>query len=1057
MKSSERRRTRRSSLVINTLLLSSAALWPVMAPAMAQDAEEEITVTAQRRSESIQKVPIAVSAFSEDSLQKQKLDGGPDLVKAIPNVTFAKGNFTGSNFQIRGIGSKLVAASGDSATGIHLNNAPLTANNLFETDFYDTERVEVLRGPQGTLYGRNATGGVLNVITAKPDFEVFDASARFEYGNFNSIKARGMVNVPLGEMFSLRLAGFYTKRDGFGDNLTTGNDVDDRDIYGTRATLGFKPDDSFTAYLMWDHFDEDDSRSRIGKQLCSKDNGPAQVGTEQFSPVGLFSTIQRGFFTQGCRATQANADDILGTINSQATLGGLFGLLSGAQTGDAFAGQMQDEDIRNIEAFLDPIYQSKTDIYELILDWDVSENVRLSSLTSYTEFELFTKQDYNRYVPVVGFNATPNPVNVFAAVPGYASGIYPTVFPNGIPQDPQTGNRDRFSAIDISSNESSQFTQEFRVQTSFDGPVNFSLGANYLRFNSDNRYYVMFNTGTSYYQINNILQTGTGNCGANVANCIFVDPDPNGANRQGHNYYLSYSPYNLQSTAIFGEVYWNVTEDFKITGGVRYTDDDKEVISYPVALGVVGSGDLTPINQRVSFGKMTGRLGFDWTPDLDFTDSTLIYGFYSRGYKAGGLNSPCTAGAGVICGKPDFDPEFINSYEIGFKNTLADGSLQLNLSAFMYDYQGYQVSKIVNRASTNENIDAEIRGAEFESIWSPLEGFRLNANVGYLDTEITSGLSVDTFNRTQGDPNLIVVKSSAASNCVVSVATAQAALAAANATNPFALLGMCAGAFGAAFDGVEVNLEGNQLPNAPHWTISLGAQYSFEIAEEWEFTLRADYYRQTESFTRIYNSQADKLEAWDNLNFTATLANASNGWQVDAFVKNALDEDSLVDTYLTDDSSGLFRNGFYNDPRTFGLAVSYRYTEAEAEVMPVEAPPPAPVAAKTFIVFFDFNRSDLTPEANAVLAEAAAAYKSTGSVSIAVIGHTDTVGSATYNQALSERRADSVKSGLVANGVAGDTISTSGRGFADPLVPTGPGVKEPQNRRATIDLTGSGT
>jgi hypothetical protein len=84
-------------------------------------------------------------------------------------VNFSKGNFTGYNFQIRGIGSKLVSGSGDAGTGIHLNNAPLIANNLFETEFYDVERVEVLRGPQGTLYGRNATGGVVNLLTAKPD------------------------------------------------------------------------------------------------------------------------------------------------------------------------------------------------------------------------------------------------------------------------------------------------------------------------------------------------------------------------------------------------------------------------------------------------------------------------------------------------------------------------------------------------------------------------------------------------------------------------------------------------------------------------------------------------------------------------------------------------------------------------------------------------------------------------------------------------------------------------------------------------------------------------
>ncbi|MFT3810943.1 MAG: OmpA family protein [Micropepsaceae bacterium] len=142
---------------------------------------------------------------------------------------------------------------------------------------------------------------------------------------------------------------------------------------------------------------------------------------------------------------------------------------------------------------------------------------------------------------------------------------------------------------------------------------------------------------------------------------------------------------------------------------------------------------------------------------------------------------------------------------------------------------------------------------------------------------------------------------------------------------------------------------------------------------------------------------------------------------------------------------------------TVKLGVKYHFYEPEAAPVVVEPPPPPPVAAKTFIVFFNFDKSDLTPEAQAVIAEAAAAFASTGSVSIAVVGHTDTVGSAAYNLPLSQRRAASVKAGLVANGVPGGAISTDGRGFSEPLVATGPGVKEPQNRRATIDLTGSGT
>ena len=142
-------------------------------------------------------------------------------------------------------------------------------------------------------------------------------SFRAEYGNYNSIKLRGMFNTPLGDMFALRIAGTYLKRDGFGENLTTGNDVDDRNIWAGRATLGFQPDDTFSAYLMWDHFDEDDSRSRIGKQLCVKDTGPANIGG---TPDQVrFNIAGAGVHTINVVSAMPNISDVVIIANQQAT------------------------------------------------------------------------------------------------------------------------------------------------------------------------------------------------------------------------------------------------------------------------------------------------------------------------------------------------------------------------------------------------------------------------------------------------------------------------------------------------------------------------------------------------------------------------------------------------------------------------------------------------------------------------------------------------------------------------------------------------------------------
>jgi len=949
-------RTLRSLLAVG---VSAAALTAFTAPAMAQTAGsnviEELVVTAQKKEEALQDVPIAVSAFDQNALEKSKIDGGPNLVLAVPNVNFSKGNFTGYNFQIRGIGSKLVAASGDAGTGIHLNNAPLIANNLFETEFYDVERVEVLRGPQGTLYGRNATGGVVNLITAKPT-DQFEGNIRAEYGNYNTMKARGMINLPLGETFALRVAGSYLKRDGFGENIVTGNDADDRDLYGVRATLAFNPSDRFRAWAMWDHFEEDDNRSRIGRQFCTKDNGPANIGGLGYSTAagGLIGQIQRGLFSQGCSPTTLYDPSAQGTVNSQATLGGLFGALGGFQTGDAYAGKMQQPNIRDIESTFDPIYKSKTDIYEFNAQFDVTENVTLNWLSAYTFYKLTTRQDYNRYTPSTNFNTTPNPVNAFAAIPTYPA-IYASLFPNGAVNDPQNGRFNRFTTSDISSGYTEQWSHEVRLQSDFDGPFNYNVGAIFSRYQATGDYYVMFNTGTGFYQINNLLNTGNPNCTTGAA-CVAIDPNAD-PNRSGHNYYDAYGPYDLTSYAAFGEFYYQMSDNFKWTLGLRYTVDEKDIENHSVTLGTPGSGIGAPLAGQpailhVKFKKPTGRFGFDWKPDLGFTDESLIYAFYSRGYKAGGLNSPPSPGIGVVPTAPTFKPELIDAYEIGMKNTLLDGTMQLNLTGFYYDYKGYQISRIINRASTNDNIDAEVYGAELESIWQPVDGLRLNAAIGYLESKIKNASLVDTFNRTQSNPGLVLMKSATASNCVMSTAAAQTVLAVSNGQvtgftpNPFNVLGGCTlastagagtningtgaiaagtNAFGGLVsEGVPVDLSGNELPNAPQWTISLGAQYTWTFGD-WDATLRGDYYHQTSTYARIYNSTADRIKSWDNVNLTLTVNNSDLGVEVAGFMKNATNEKAITDFYLTDDSSGLFRNVFYTEPRTYGVSITKRW------------------------------------------------------------------------------------------------------------------------------------
>jgi outer membrane receptor protein involved in Fe transport len=390
-----------------------------------------------------------------------------------------------------------------------------------------------------------------------------------------------------------------------------------------------------------------------------------------------------------------------------------------------------------------------------------------------------------------------------------------------------------------------------------------------------------------------------------------------------------------------GEVYYQPFEDFTITAGLRFTHDEKDV--FPVSPLLFGflSGVFVPPpvpHQHAEFEETTGRLGFDWHVDTGFTDDTLLYAFYSRGYKGGGFNPPGSVGiAGVT---ETFDPEFVNAYEIGMKNTLLDGSMIFNATGFHYDYEGYQISRIIQRTSVNENIDATVQGLEFELMWEPAEGLRFNGSAGYLNTEITGGTSLDVFDRAQGDPNWTFIHDPFnGQGCLAPTAVMAALMPFLNVPgnegalggacdplggNPLGLSALTVEGAGPA-PGGGVFLEGNELPNAPEWTLNFGVEYTWPLGGGWEATARGDYYRQGEQFMRIFNTDADRLDAYENINLLFRVAQPQQGLAIEAFVQNATDEVAITDAYLTDDSSGLFRNIFLTDPRLFGLRVSKEF------------------------------------------------------------------------------------------------------------------------------------
>ena len=993
--------------VVRTRLAATASVLAltIAAPALAQTAPDggatavdDIIVTAQKREESIQDVPIAVSAFSAETLDAMKIEGGSELMRAIPNVSFSKGNFSMYNFSIRGIGTKAISASSDPAVAVSFNNTPLIRNRLFEQEYLDVNRVEVLRGPQGTLYGRNATAGVVNMIPNLPGPD-FDAMLKAEAGNYGSVRGQMMVNIPITDTFWVRAAASMTKREGFDHNTFLDTKVNGRDLYSTRLSAAWEPSDRFNANLIWEHFGEDDNRSRTGKQLCTRDPGPTRVGAQAVPnsitqnrlsqgclPGGLYGDAAYGTPNGGSFAHWYQASQIIiGTLQSVPGFGANSTLTAVDGTKDPYQGVVQSKSLREIATSYDPKFRASNDVVQLNLEYELSEGVTFYSQTAYSKDDYFSTQDYSRFVS--------NPIFADSTVPlRRVNKPLPTNYtsPGGYYNDPQLGRSNRLLSADLSQSDNSQFTQEFRASSNFDGVFNFNIGANYLDFKTEDNYYV-FNNLFSYiaeyfYNRDNnltVLSTigfATIQCDASSpANkeCVYVDYSRiSNLAGDGHNYFRSRNLVNTRSYGVFGEAYWEVAPSLRLTAGLRYTDDTKETTPIPSQLllgasmsGVPGLMSGGYVNRGYPEGKkvkqswqaVTGRFVADWKPDLALTDDTLIYASYSRGYKGGGMNPPrVDINPLVIQYLPlaeSFEPEYLNAFELGTKNTLYDGRVRFNATAFYYDYQDYQVSQIVDRISLNENFDATIWGAEFEFSANITRAWRIDANIGYLKTKIADGeKSIDVMDRTQGNKDWMILRPwlQVPSNCIAPVKHVETVIA--QSLPEQAMLyfqALCGGSarygsfsedypsmlenwkkFNFQYDpfkdapnfgrGFDADLGGNELPNSPRWTANIGTQYTISTGG-WDTTLRADYYWQDNSYFRIYNTNHDVIRSWDNVNLSITVENIEENISVQAYVKNALDDAPITDAFINSDDTGLTTNVFTLDPRFYGFSVTKRF------------------------------------------------------------------------------------------------------------------------------------
>ncbi len=987
----------------------------------ARSAVETVTVTSSKLGGAdVQSIPISITALSQEQLTATQTAGGPDLVKQVPNLTFTKTNFTGYSINIRGIGTQAISVTTDPAVAVAFNDQPFIRNHFFEQEFYDVAQVEVLRGPQGTLYGRNATAGVVNLTSAKPT-DQFEAMASAEFGNYHQRRLEGMINLPIvDDRLDIRIAGEWTKRQGYSFNELTDQRIDGRDLWSGRVTIGFKPLENLQTYLVWEHFSENDDRMRTAKQLCNRMPVPEALGGDAGGTIGGSGVIApANYGSQGCQMSSLYSPEAFQVPNGF-SLPYYFGLGSIGLTitgKDPYVSATQSRNLRVIETTLDPIYRVKSDIAELNADYGVTSDLTLTSQTAFNHDFLWSTEDYNRFNTAPGVFAAVNNDGIMTPNGGSVCDSQGNCLPTGTFCDPQIGCSDRLVAQDLSREHSWQLSQEIRLASKFSGPFNFSAGANYLHYETDEDYFVFINSITANMAARGAAGPDGGNPGtvsgggntryvpgvSDNSSCLFggfmlpnptaihdpygcgyIDPNPiDRINGNGHNYFRSQNPYVLNSYAAFGEAYYDVLPDLKLTTGLRWTEDRKHFTEIPSELLVEGWGyPITGVIDQV-WDQFTGRAAVNWTPKLDFTDQTLVYGSYAHGYKAGGANPPgavlltYNATWGEITNPIHpaiFKPEFVDAFELGTKNTLLDGALTLNGSVFYYNYENYQISEIVDRTAINLNFDAHIKGAELEATWEPVPGLRFNLAGGYEDARLAKGTkAVDLMDRAAGRTDWMVIKPfpTQASNCVLPVYTVlldlndvykQCTRAYNQHTDPVSgltytpyptidIYGNEISSTYPGFDplagtsddpytgqniynghdygpaphngaGFDKDLGGNRLPNAPPLTFSMGAQYSLPLSSDWAGTLRADYYWQDYSWARVFNDNPyDRLRGYTNVNL-ALILTSQNGWQVMLYDKNVFNTTAITGTFLNSDDTGLTTNVFLTDPKLIGIRVT---------------------------------------------------------------------------------------------------------------------------------------
>ncbi|MGD9816593.1 MAG: TonB-dependent receptor [Hyphomonadaceae bacterium] len=861
--------------------------------AMAQDGEDEIVVTATRRDQALQDVPIAVTPVTADMIENSGIRDVQDLTSVAPSLQFnVSESESSATARLRGVGTQGSNPGLESAVGIFVDGVYRARNGVALSDLGDVQQIEVLRGPQGTLFGRNTSSGLITITTRSPDLAEFSARGEVSYGAWNESRVAAGVNIPLVEdTLALHFFGSRSERDGFldlnadGPNPLLGptrpndgvGDTNTRGAYNLRGQLAWQisPDADFRMIVDYAERDE------------------ACCGAQIYNPVLLNGNPVTNLNSAAVESAPVNFGT--GRMQWVANLGGYGPNVTALNP----LGALGTGEIGDRQGFTNFGYDASNEDYGVSgeLNWDIG-GVTLTSITAYRNWTGVggSDSDYSQaelvYVPEGG-----------------------------------------------SSTEYKIFTQEFRLAGET-GRLNWLVGLFYSdeTINRDFRFATGSQYGLYFSGLDSLISGGsvlpglgvapTGGSLAALYNPLLAVPADAGSD--------DHYQQRGNSLAFFTHNIFALTDRTDLTVGIRFTTEDKHLTAdfntgfdvtaqrqaISTTFGVGAFGDCNPLNQpvnptqRLIVGAMRSAYCVPWLRgDLDlvgydqdraedewsgvvslrheFTDRISGYASVSRGYKGGGFNMDRNFTFTFAGGTPDtsFNAELVDAYEVGLKTAWFGGALLLNFAAYHNEYENFQLNTFNGIQFVVTTVPEVISdGAELDMIWrTPIEGLSIQGGVAYTDARYGS-------------------------DCTP-VATCGGWVAANR--NPI------------TGDMTLARLPDNQLTNAPEWTATAAFTYERPIFNGTMLGLAYLDARYVDDQNTGSDLRPSKVQpAYTLFNARIGIGDINERWSLELWGRNIFDEEYaqiMFDVPLQQGSAGPTQGAFLGDPATYGLTLRVNY------------------------------------------------------------------------------------------------------------------------------------